>query len=35
MMNLFGHTTPEVRWDLMRSAWSERVLLWNALAGSE
>lgn len=30
MMNLFGHTTPEVRWKLMRSAWSERALLWDA-----
>ncbi|HEY9664047.1 MAG TPA: lycopene cyclase family protein [Allocoleopsis sp.] len=30
MMNLFGHTTPEVRWNLMRSVWSDRALLWNA-----
>ncbi|WP_313930229.1 lycopene cyclase family protein [Trichocoleus sp. FACHB-262] len=35
MMNLFGHTTPEVRWDLIRSAWSERALLWDALVASE
>ncbi|MBD2119345.1 lycopene cyclase family protein [Trichocoleus sp. FACHB-262] len=35
MMNLFGHTTPEVRWNLMRSAWSDRALLWKALVGSE
>jgi lycopene cyclase-like protein len=31
MMNLFGYTTNEVRWNLMRSAWSDRSLLWNAL----
>lgn len=31
MMNLFGHTTNDVRWNLMRSAWSDRALLWGAL----
>jgi lycopene cyclase-like protein len=31
MMNLFGHTTNDVRWNLMRSAWSDRALLWDAL----
>ncbi|MBD2094242.1 lycopene cyclase family protein [Trichocoleus sp. FACHB-591] len=35
MMNLFGHTTPEVRWNLIRSAWSERALLWEAWVASE
>lgn len=33
MMNLFGHTTHDVRWNLMRSAWSDRRLLWDALVG--
>ncbi|MBD1821213.1 lycopene cyclase family protein [Cyanobacteria bacterium FACHB-DQ100] len=33
MMNLFGHTTHEVRWNLMRSAWSDRALLWKVLVG--
>ncbi|MDB9538594.1 lycopene cyclase family protein [Anabaenopsis tanganyikae CS-531] len=28
MLNLFGRTTNEVRWNLMRSAWSDRALLW-------
>ncbi|MGP1384854.1 MAG: lycopene beta cyclase [Thainema sp.] len=31
MMNLFGHTTNDVRWNLIRSAWSDRALLWRAL----
>jgi lycopene beta-cyclase len=31
MMHFFGHTTNEVRWNLMRSAWSDRALLWDAL----
>jgi lycopene beta-cyclase len=35
MMNLFGRTTPEVRWNLMRSAWSDRALLWDAWVASE
>ncbi|WP_088891989.1 lycopene beta cyclase [Leptolyngbya ohadii] len=33
MMNLFGYTTNEVRWNLVRSAWNERALLWNVLVG--
>ncbi|HEY9625645.1 MAG TPA: lycopene cyclase family protein [Crinalium sp.] len=31
MVNLFGYTTNDVRWNLMRSAWSDRALLWDAL----
>lgn len=31
MMNLFGYTTNDVRWNLIRSAWSDRALLWDAL----
>lgn len=31
MLNLFGHTTNEVRWNLIRSAWSDRELLWDAV----
>lgn len=33
MMNLFGYTTNDVRWNLMRSAWSDRALLWDVLVG--
>lgn len=33
MINLFGHTPNVVRWNLMRSAWSDRALLWDALIG--
>jgi lycopene beta-cyclase len=31
MTNLFGRTTNDVRWNLMRSAWRDRSLLWDAL----
>jgi lycopene beta-cyclase len=33
MLYLFGRTTNDVRWNLMRSAWSDRLLLWDALVG--
>lgn len=33
MMNLFGYTTYDVRWHLIRSAWRDRALLWKALVG--
>jgi len=33
MVNLFRHTTHEVRWNLIRSAWSDQALLWEMLIG--
>lgn len=33
MTSLFAHTNNEVRLNLMRSAWSDRALLWDALVG--
>lgn len=33
MLNLFGQTTHEVRWNLVHSAWRDRALLWQGLKG--